>query len=184
MAPLTDVGMITIAFGSDRFFEQANTLARSLRRYMPNHKITLVTDRPDANPLFDYTIQMNPIGILGTFLKTDLYEYSPFAETFFINSDCVVLRNFSSELAEIRKFDFSPVVSRYLGRGDTDLWLRDVGEAIEVSAEHGSRNSMEGFISTAKANSPNKSSRAQSPSSTDLRSSGSSTSTDRSRIKQ
>ncbi|MDT0575834.1 hypothetical protein RM533_06510 [Croceicoccus sp. F390] len=125
------VGFITMAFGADKYFAQAETLARSLRRHMPGYAIAIVTDRADAGPLFDITVPMDPVDIAGTVLKTDLYRYSPFAETLFIDSDCVVARDFTPQLQQIRAHDFTPVVGRYLSRGDQDLWIRDVGAAIE-----------------------------------------------------
>ena len=126
------IGFITMAFGKDKYIQQAEVLARSLRRHMPNHPIAIVTDRPDPGPLFDIVIPIDQFSVAGTFLKTGLYRYSPFSKTLFIDSDCIVARDFSEELRKISSYEFSPVVSRYLSKGDKDVFISDVGRAIEV----------------------------------------------------
>lgn len=125
-----DLGFITMAFGSDKYFRQAESLARSLRRHMPGFPIAIVTDRNDVGPLFDIKIPVRKVKVAGTLLKADLYEYSPFRETLFIDSDCIVAKPFHEELQDIRKFDFSPVVTKFLSAGDTDLWIKDIGVAL------------------------------------------------------
>ncbi len=124
------VGFITMAFGPDKYLRQAETLARSLKLHMPGHPRALVTDRPGPHPLFDIVVPMRPVAAAGTVHKTEIYGYSPFDETLFIDSDCVVARSFTRELAEISRFDFSPIVGLYLVAGDADLWLEDVGRAL------------------------------------------------------
>ncbi|MDB6453632.1 hypothetical protein [Falsirhodobacter sp. 20TX0035] len=132
MNDLGKIGFITMAFGADKYFHQAESLARSLRRHMPEFPIAIVTDRKDAGALFDICIPIDPFQIAGTLLKADLYRYSPFEETFFIDTDCIVAKPFHDQLRKIRQFDFSPVVSKFLSEGDTDLWIRDVGKAIKT----------------------------------------------------
>lgn len=130
MASLTDIGFITMAFGPEKYLDQARTLALSIKRWMPGFKLAVVTDSPDPGACFDIVIPMERFATAGTIHKADLYNYSPFEETFFIDSDCVVARDFSAELAEIRAHDFSPVCTSYLRAGDQDFWLEDVGEAL------------------------------------------------------
>lgn len=124
-------GFITMAYGPDRFLRQAETLARSLRLHMPGIPLALVTDRADAGGLFDIVIPMRPFGRAGTLHKINLYNYSPFDETLFIDSDCLVVRPFHDQIAAIRLHDFAPIVTRCLADGDTDLWLEDVGAALK-----------------------------------------------------
>lgn len=124
------LGFITMAFGSDKYLRQAESLARSLRRHMPGFPIAIVCDRSDVGALFDIKIPAKNMKVAGTLLKADLYDYSPFEETLFIDSDCIVARPFHKELDAIRKFDFSPVVTKFLSAGDADLWIKDVGAAI------------------------------------------------------
>ena len=130
MLDLRSIGFITMAFGKERYLEQARTLARSLKRAMPGHPIAIVTDRTAPGPMFDIVVPMEAVAQAGTVHKTAMYRYSPFQETLFIDSDCVAVRDFSEQLRAIRTYDFSPVVNRYLHAGDRDLWLDDVGFAI------------------------------------------------------
>ncbi|MEM7688750.1 MAG: hypothetical protein AAF291_06985 [Pseudomonadota bacterium] len=130
MMATSDIGFITMAFGDQRYIDQAVSLARSAKLYMPGNKFALVTDRSEPVPVFDQQIKMDDFSLAGTVLKTKIYEYSPFEETLFIDSDSLVTRDFSPELAEIRPWDFTPVVNDFRAPGGTDPWLKDVGEAL------------------------------------------------------
>ena len=127
---MTQLGFLTMAFGEDKYFRQAENMALSLRRHMPGIPLAIVTDRTGPTALFDIVIPTKPISQPGTIHKVDLYAYSPFEETFFIDSDCIVTKSFQSELHAIRQYDFSPVVSRHLFRGESDLWLVDLAAAL------------------------------------------------------
>lgn len=127
---MSELGFITMAFGSDKYFQQALTLARSIKRNMPGIPIALVTDRSDTGPEFDIVVPMGSVAKAGTVHKIAMYDYSPFQETLFIDSDSVVVRPFHDQLHAIRQFDFSPIVGQYLRAGDNDLWLADVGKAV------------------------------------------------------
>lgn len=129
--PVPSIGFLTMAFGPKKYIRQADTLALSIKRHMPQFKLAIVTNNAVDNSLYDYVIPMRAFETAGTIHKIDIYDYSPFDETLFIDSDCVVAREFESEFEEIRKYDFSPVVSRYLFHGDHDLWLENVGAAID-----------------------------------------------------
>ena len=76
-------------------------------------------------------LESKPFGIPGTILKIRLYQYSPYKETFFIDSDCVVFKDFSDHVEKMRAWDFTPVCNSYLQHGDKDLWLRDVGSSLD-----------------------------------------------------
>lgn len=126
----SDVGFITMAYGGQRYIDQAISLARSVKLHMPGQKIALVTDRDTRIEPFDDQIRMEDFSAAGTVLKRKMYEYSPFEETLFIDSDCLLTRDCSEQVEAIRQWDFSPVVNTYLFAGDQDLWLEDVGEAV------------------------------------------------------
>jgi hypothetical protein len=128
---MNDLGFVTMAFGDDRYFRQAENLALSLRRHMPGIPIAIVTDREDPGLLFDVVVAIRRFRNAGAVLKIDLYEHSSFQETLFIDSDSIATRSFQGELDEIRKYDFTPVVSRYLARGDSDLWVVDIDAALD-----------------------------------------------------
>lgn len=125
-------GFITMAYGPDRYMRQAETLARSLRLHMPGIPLALVTDRTDPGDLFDVVVPMLPFSNAGTLHKISLYDYSPFEETLFIDSDCVVVRPFHEQLSAISRHDFAPVVNKCLKAGEQDLWLEDVGKALQA----------------------------------------------------
>lgn len=119
-----------MAYGRQKYVDQAVALAQSVKLHVPHLPICLVTDRTDPVKPFDEQVQMASFDEAGTILKTRIYEYSPFEETLFIDSDCLVTRDFSEQLDAIRRWDFSPVVNTYLTAGDSDLWLKDVGSAL------------------------------------------------------
>lgn len=123
------VGLLTMAYGPQKYLDQAETLARSLRMHMPNFRRAIITDRP-ASDLFDVVIPIDDFNVPGTLLKVRMYELSPFEHTLFIDSDCIAARNFETQLAEICNYDFTPIVTSFLGPGDRDLWLKDVGYAL------------------------------------------------------
>ena len=121
-----------MAFGSDKYIRQAENLALSLRHNLPDYKIAIVTDRPDVAPVFDMVIPMRKFDQTGTIHKLDIYEYSPFHETLFIDSDCLATKWFHSQIEQIKQYDFSPVVSRYLQRGEADSFLDDLDKALDA----------------------------------------------------
>lgn len=116
----------------DKYIRQAENLALSLRHNMPGYKIAIVTDRSDVAPVFDIVIPMRKFDQTGTIHKLDIYEYSPFHETLFIDSDCIATKSFHSQIEQIKQYDFSPVVSRYLQRGEADSFLDDLDKALDA----------------------------------------------------
>jgi hypothetical protein len=128
---MPDIGFLTMAFGHDRYFRQAENLALSVKRHMPGIPLAIVADRKEVDPAFDVVIQMKPFSTAGVVHKVDLYNYTPFRETLFIDSDCIVTRPFESELSAIRKYEFTPVVGRYLHRGESDSGIIDLAAALD-----------------------------------------------------
>ncbi|MCZ4068377.1 hypothetical protein O1W71_11920 [Microbacterium sp. H37-C3] len=87
-------GYITLAFGSEHYLRIARNLARSLRRSGSTLPLAIITDLDDHDLTdFDATIPLD--GTLGNTLlhKLSLDTYSPFEETIFLDSDCLVARN-------------------------------------------------------------------------------------------
>lgn len=130
--PVTDIGLITMAFGRQKYFDQAEYLAKSLKLHMPDYKVCLICDRDYESPYFDQVVNMGKVETAGTVLKCRMYELSPFEETFFIDSDCIAVRDFSDQLEKIREWNFSPVCNTYFKDGDSDLWLEDVGQSLRA----------------------------------------------------
>lgn len=119
-----------MAYGRQKYVDQAIALALSVKLHVPHLPICLVTDRAKPVAPFDSQVRMESFAEAGTVLKTRIYEYSPFEETLFIDSDCLVTRDFTPQLEAIKAWDFSPVVNTYLRGDDSDLWLEDVGAAL------------------------------------------------------
>ena len=121
-----------MAFGPEKYIKQAEILAISMKRNMPGIPVALITDRPLVSTLFDEIILMPPYQVAGAVLKLRMYQYSPFAETLFVDSDCIVTRSFLEELEEIRKFSFTPVVANYIGPEGRDVFIKDLGAALRA----------------------------------------------------
>lgn len=126
------VGVITIAFGKRRYLKQAEALAHSLRYNMPDMPIALVSDIAEDHPLFDHTIPIDLSRGYGVLQKAWLNDYSPFEESLFIDSDCLVTRPFHKELAEISRRDFTPAMGRYfLPPERDDFYFEDFEKTLE-----------------------------------------------------
>jgi hypothetical protein len=86
-------GILTIAFGEQRYIEFAKSLARSIDRFSPGIPKAVVTDRPksDLNQHYNYVIPVD--AERGRDVKQKLFIdlYTPFRKTLFIDSDCLVL---------------------------------------------------------------------------------------------
>ena len=108
---MSDFGFLTIAFGSDKYIRQAENLALSLRCNMPGYRIAIVTDRPDVAPGFDIVIPMRKFDQAGVIHKLDIYDYSPFHETLYIDSDCIATKSFHSQIEQIKLRFFADSMS-------------------------------------------------------------------------
>ena len=130
------VGLLTLAVGGADYFDQAYFLGLSAKTNMPGLPLAVVTDDTSnrLKGVYDYLIQPDPD--LGFGMRQKLYidHYSPFEETLYVDSDCLVTRPLHAELAMIRKYCFSPVVLRYLNAGESDEWFDDLQK---VMSEHG-----------------------------------------------
>jgi hypothetical protein len=125
-------GLITIAFGKPKYLRQAVCLARSLRYHMPDWPVSLVTDQLvfDGSDMFDQIIPLNQKLGRGVTQKLGLYESSPYEETLFIDSDCICVRDFSAEFAQIRQRDFASVGGEYLKAGDREKTIKDLAKTL------------------------------------------------------
>ena len=124
-----------IAYGDQRFVRQAELLAISIKLNMPDLPVALVSDVKKLNSKwFDYLIPLN--SSFGGGMKQKLYldKYSPFQETLYIDSDCVVTRAFNEELQEIWKYDFTPVCVTSLDSLGSDPCLDDLKATMETLA--------------------------------------------------
>lgn len=103
-------GILTMAFGSERYIKMAKTLALSLRLTNPDIPRAIVTDSkyfPEFEQLYDQLIPINPELGSGLSQKLHLFHYSPYNNTLFIDSDCIVIRNIQHVFALFSNTSFS-----------------------------------------------------------------------------
>ncbi|MDD7986899.1 hypothetical protein PQO01_18275 [Lentisphaera marina] len=118
------IGIITIACGKEKYYKQALNLAISIKVNMPSLPISLITDREEIDDkYFDNKIAINSSYGIGVVQKIFIDEYTPYEETLFLDSDCIVCKDFSEQLENIRGFDFSPVCSTYLTKNQSDDYI-------------------------------------------------------------
>jgi hypothetical protein len=125
-------GVVTIAMGHEKYLRQARILSLSLRRNMPGIPLAIVTDGHSLAASADIIIPANddiPVGVLH---KVFLDKYTPFSETLFIDSDCVVTRPFLKELEQIRKFDFTPAIERFTPADGKDEYIEDLPAILKL----------------------------------------------------
>jgi hypothetical protein len=130
----TNTGVLTLAFGHRRYLDQAETLALSLKRHMPMTKIAVVTDLVPEPGLFDFVVPLVPERGKSFLQKLWIDQYSPFEKTVFIDSDCLVGRDFSDQIERMSKYSFTPVCEKYLepGQQDGDGWVDNIEHALAL----------------------------------------------------
>lgn len=119
-------GYITLAFGKRRrYLEMACALGQSLAIHEPKLRRAIVTDStdPSLREIFTDIIPHNSAYGTGVLQKLHLDAYTPFDETLFIDSDCLVVRPLSNVWEKFSTVDFGAQGDRYLSRGDTDIFL-------------------------------------------------------------
>lgn len=88
-------GILTMAYGSQKYIRLAKALAKSLNLHSPNINRAIVTDSedPELKELYHISIPLKPELGGGVKQKLHIDEYSPFSETLFIDADCIVVKN-------------------------------------------------------------------------------------------
>jgi hypothetical protein len=118
------LGIITIALGEKRYIEMSKMLALSLLHTNPNIKRAIVSDAGEAEftGLYDYYIPCD--ARFGSGLNQKLYvdKYSPFEETLFVDSDCLVFDQLDDMIDLCRRHVF--VV--FGGQINSGEWYMDV----------------------------------------------------------
>jgi hypothetical protein len=118
-------GVLTLAFGNSVFLDLAKALARSLKLHDPELPRALVTDSndPELLGLFDIKVDHNPMYGSDVGQKLFLDLYSPFDETLFIDSDCLVVRKLDPFWRAFRDSDFGACGRRILRAGEKDEFM-------------------------------------------------------------
>jgi len=128
-------GILTIAYGSDYYVRMGKCMAMSIRLRNPEEVIAVVTDRdPDEfQDLFDVVIPLKIAHGEGVVQKLHVFSYSPFDETLFIDSDCLVF-------ADSRKIwdayqgcnDFGIYGYTYYGEKDEHMSVRNMKKYLNA----------------------------------------------------
>jgi hypothetical protein len=118
------LGVVTIAQGAKKYIDMSKMLAVSLMLSNPAIKRAVVTDAPqeEFEGLFDIYIPYNAAYGNGLSQKLNLDKYTPFEETLFIDSDCLVLNSLNPMIELCRKHPF--VV--FGGQISSGEWYMDV----------------------------------------------------------
>jgi hypothetical protein len=126
-------GVITLAYGQERFVEQARSLAHSLQLHAPHLHRTLITDSNniEIGKLFTEVVPYRPEYGSGVRQKMFLDKYSPYQETLFIDSDCLVLGNLDAFWSAFAGQSFGVPGFRYLHKGSVDPYI-DVDHVLET----------------------------------------------------
>lgn len=130
---VADRGIITLAYGASKYIEMAKTLARSLVLQSPHIPRAIVTDCQDDEELaqlFTHIIPYNPE--YGSNVRQKLYldQYSPYQNTLFIDSDCVVVRDIDFVFERFAGKQVGVVGRRLLKPGETDSFC-DVDQILK-----------------------------------------------------
>ena len=117
-----DLGILTAAFGGDTYIEMAKWLAMSIRRNAPEIPLAVLTDSkdPELRTLFTHVVEHELPSRHFLEVKMQLDKFTPFAETLFIDSDCLVINDLSTLLPQLIQQDFAIPGWRYLSHGEVD----------------------------------------------------------------
>ncbi len=124
-------GILTLACGARRYLAMAEALIRSIRLRDPDIPIAVVTDAADPalkrlRSLSALIVRADPALGRGVEQKLHLDSYSPFAETLFIDADCLVFRPLQPTWEKYREARGFGVISYgELREGDTHPAIRD-----------------------------------------------------------
>jgi hypothetical protein len=101
-------GLITLAFGSEKYLDMARALARSSRLHNPSQQIAIVSDRDfeELSKDFDYVIPLRPEIGPSLLQKLHMDQYSPFRETLFVDSDCLIYGDLAPLWSSFSEVDF------------------------------------------------------------------------------
>lgn len=90
--PQRSRGVITLGFGAKRYQDMAKTLLKNIRIRSPRTQTAVVSETQQGwEGLADFVIPLKPEYGEGFLQKIHLDYYSPFDDTIFIDSDCLVV---------------------------------------------------------------------------------------------
>lgn len=121
-----DSGVITLAYGISKYIEMAKTLARSLRLHSPDIPRAIVTDTQDERELIELFDDIIPLRKeYGSNLRQKLYldKYSPYKNTIYIDSDCIVVKDINCFFELLKDRSFSIPGENLLKPGQKDTFI-------------------------------------------------------------
>ncbi|MGZ3751744.1 MAG: hypothetical protein ACXVB0_02075 [Mucilaginibacter sp.] len=120
------LGILTLAQGEKRYIDMAKMLALSLIGTNPGIKRAVISDAPEDEfkGFYDIYIPYNPDFGPGLNQKLFLDKYSPFSETIFIDSDCLVFNKLDTMIELCQEHPFV-VFGDQISSGE---WYMDVAE--------------------------------------------------------
>lgn len=127
-------GVLTMAWGADRYIRMAKGMARSIRLLGPETKIAIVSDRP-AHTLekwFDVVIPVRPEYGLGLVQKLHLDEYSPFDETLFIDSDFLIYKDLKQVWERLAVPSGFGILGHYMESGEAHYAVEDLSKFMST----------------------------------------------------
>lgn len=114
-------GLITMALGGEKYIEMAKWLGMSLRLNAPNLPVAILTDSTDPELAEYYTHIIPHTAEYGDNMVPKFYldRITPFQETIYIDTDCLVVNNLSRLFDTFGKQDVSILGWRYVTAADT-----------------------------------------------------------------
>ena len=122
-----------MAYGHERYLEQARSLAHSLQLHAPQLPRTLITDSKNPEILGQFTDVILYRPEYGSQMRQKMFldRYTPYKQTLYIDSDCLVLGNLDAFWSTFAGQYFGVPGYRYLHKGSTDPYL-DVDHVLET----------------------------------------------------
>lgn len=102
---MTERGVIYVATGQ-RYVDEARVSAASLKNHHPDLPVTLFTEHPVDNPLFDHVEIINSCGN-GLRDRTLCLMQSPYEQTLFLDSDTYICDDISDLFDLLDRFDMA-----------------------------------------------------------------------------
>lgn len=126
-------GIITFAYGNEKFIQQAKALARSLALHDPLLPRCVITDTadPELESLFTSSIAYRSEYGSNFRQKLHIDLYSPFYETLFIDGDSFVVRNLDSYWETFKDHYFAVQGVQVLRSGERDPEHLDVDFVLQ-----------------------------------------------------
>lgn len=128
----TNRGIVTMAFGPERFIEMAKWFAMSLKVNAPQLPTAILTDSHDAEltQLYTYVIPYQPT--MGNYMepKFHLDRFAPFEESLYVDADCLAVTDLNKLFDLFRGQYFGIPGWRYLTRTDQDPNV-DVAQVLD-----------------------------------------------------